>query len=50
MLDKDDTIGDPIKVRILGLRLMNVVGPNVLAAAVKSMRDEMKATSAGPGG
>ena len=43
VLDKDDTIGDSIKVRILGLHLMNVVGANVLAAAVESLRDEMKA-------
>ncbi len=42
VLDKDDTIEESIKVRILGLHLMNVVGPNVLAAAVKSLRDEMK--------
>jgi hypothetical protein len=33
---------DPaIKVRILGLHLMNVVGPGVLKAAVDSLRDEM---------
>ena len=43
MLDKDDTIDESIKVRILGLHLMNVVGSNVLAAAVQSLRDEMKA-------
>jgi len=49
-LDKDDTIGESIKVRILGLHLMNVVGPDVLAAAVASLRDEMKAGGAGPGG
>lgn len=35
---------DPtIKVRILGLNLMNVVGPNVLTAAVESLRKEMAA-------
>ena len=50
VLDKDDTIDESIKVRILGLHLMNVVGPDVLAAAVKSLRDEMKADGAGPGG
>jgi hypothetical protein len=34
---------DPaIKVRILGLHLMNVVGPGVLKAAVASLRDEIK--------
>jgi len=49
VLDKDD-IDESIKVRILGLHLMNVVGPNVLAAAVKSLRDEMKAGGSGPGG
>jgi hypothetical protein len=33
---------DPaIKVRILGLSLLNVVGPNVLTAAVNSLRKEM---------
>ena len=50
VLDKDDTIEEPIKVRILGLHLMNVVGPDVLAAAVQSLRDEMKASGTGPGG
>jgi hypothetical protein len=39
---------DPaIKVRILGLQLMNVVGPNVLIAAVESLRDKMKAEGGG---
>jgi hypothetical protein len=33
---------DPaIKVRILGLSLLNVVGPNVLTAAVESLRNEL---------
>jgi hypothetical protein len=33
---------DPsVKVRILGLNLLNVVGPNVLTAAVDSLRKEM---------
>ena len=50
VLDKDDTIDESIKVRILGLHLMNVVGSNVLAAAVQSLRDEMKASGAGLGG
>ena len=35
-------IDEAIKVRILGLQLMNVVGPSVLTAAVASLRDEMK--------
>ena len=50
VLDKDDTIDESIKVRILGLHLMKVVGPNVVAAAVQSLQDEMKGTSAEPGG
>ena len=50
VLDKDDTIDESIKVRIMGLHLMNVVGPNVLAAAVKSLRDEMKVAGPAPGG
>lgn len=37
---------DPaIKVRILGLQLMNVVGPNVLIAAVGSLHDQMQAAA-----
>ncbi len=43
MLDKDESIGESIKVRILGLHLMNVVGPNVLNGAVNSLRDELTA-------
>jgi len=35
-------IDEAVKVRILGLQLMNVVGPSVLTAAVASLRDEMK--------
>jgi len=35
-------IDEAVKVRILGLQLMNVVGPAVLTAAVASLRDEMK--------
>jgi hypothetical protein len=35
---------DPaIKVRILGLQLMNVVGPNVLLAAVDALHEQMQA-------
>lgn len=45
LLDKAD-IDEPIKVRILGLHLMNVVGPHVLIAAVESLRDAMKSPSA----
>ena len=41
LLDKDQTIDTAIKVRILGLQLMNVVGPNVLTAAVESLRKQM---------
>jgi hypothetical protein len=41
LLDKDQTIDPAIKVRILGLLLMNVVGPNVLTAAVESLRKQM---------
>jgi hypothetical protein len=41
LLDKDQTIDPAIKVRILGLLLMNVVGPSVLTAAVESLRDQM---------
>jgi hypothetical protein len=35
-----------IKVRILGLQLMNLVGFNVLSAAVDSLREEMKKAAA----
>jgi hypothetical protein len=35
-------IDEAIKVRILGLQLMNVVGTTVLTAAVASLNDEMK--------
>jgi hypothetical protein len=41
LLDSDD-IDPAIKVRVLGLLLMNVVGPNVLIAAVESLREQMK--------
>ncbi|MGH9406104.1 MAG: hypothetical protein ACRD3D_09765 [Terriglobia bacterium] len=40
LLDAAD-IDPAIKVRILGLNLLNVVGPNVLIAAVNSLRKEM---------
>ena len=40
LLDQENM--DPaIKVRILGLLLMNAVGPNVLNAAVDSLRNQM---------
>jgi hypothetical protein len=39
------TIDPAIKVRILGLQLMNVVGPNVLLAAVASLHDQMQAAA-----
>lgn len=49
LLDKAE-IDPAIKVRILGLQLMNVVGPNVLIAAVESLRDKMKSpTGSGSG-
>jgi len=39
-----------IKVRILGLQLTNLVGFNVLSAAVESLKEEMKkAAAAGAG-
>jgi len=38
----NETMDEAIKVRILGLQLMNVVGPSVLTAAVKSLSDEIK--------
>lgn len=44
-LNNDKDIDDSIKVLILGLHLMNVVGPNVLGVAVQSLRDEIKAGS-----
>ena len=37
-----DTIDPAIKVRILGLFLMNVVGPDVLAVAVGAFREQLK--------
>lgn len=44
----DGTDIDPdIKVRILALQLMNLVGFNVLSAAVESLREEMKGAVVG---
>ena len=36
-------IEEAVKIRILGLHLMNVVGPDVLSAAVEALREQMKA-------
>lgn len=41
LLTADPTIDDAIKVRILGLHLVNVVGPAVLIAALDALRDEL---------
>jgi hypothetical protein len=46
LLDKEN-IDPAIKVRILGLHLMNVVGPNVLTAAVESLRKQMQNQESG---
>jgi len=43
LLSQDGTIEDAIKVRILGLHLLNVAGPAVLTAAVDALRDELEA-------
>ena len=45
LLDEEE-IEQAIKVRILGLQLMNVVGPDVLTAAVEALRGEMKVAAA----
>ena len=45
LLDGADMPPD-VKVRILGLNLMNVVGPNVLKAAVDSLRKQMASDAA----
>ena len=37
-----EPIDAAVKVRILGLLLMNVVGPEVLSVAVDSFREQMK--------
>jgi hypothetical protein len=47
VLNKEQ-IDDAIKVRILGLHLMNVVGPDVLTAAVETLRNQMKAAAGQP--
>jgi hypothetical protein len=44
LLNKEQIDG-AVKVRILGLHLMNVVGPDVLTAAVEALRNEMKAAA-----
>jgi len=46
LLDKVE-IDEQIKVRILGLQLMNVVGPNVLSAAVDSLRKQIQSQESG---
>jgi len=38
----EEKIDEAIKVRILGLHLMDVVGPGVLEAAVNGLREELK--------
>jgi hypothetical protein len=43
MLTAEPDIDDAIKVRILGLHILNVVGPATLTAAVEALRDELKA-------
>jgi len=40
LLDKEQ-IDDSVKIRILGLQLLNVVGPGVLSAAVETLREEL---------
>jgi hypothetical protein len=37
-----EPIADAIKVRILGLQLIDVVGPDVLAAAVKALQTDLQ--------
>jgi hypothetical protein len=46
LLDSDTSIEDGIKVRILGLHLLNVVGPDVLTVAVEALHDELQAAAA----
>jgi hypothetical protein len=43
-----EPMDDAIKVRVLGLALLNVVGPGVLTAAVGGLRDRMQAMDAAP--
>jgi hypothetical protein len=45
LLDSEPIDGS-VKVRILGLLLMNVVGPEVATAAVEVLREQLKATAA----
>ncbi len=40
----NEPIEDAVKVRILGLHLMNMVGPDVLTAAVEALREQMRTT------
>ena len=47
-LPNKEQIDGAIKVRILGLHLMNVVGPDVLTAAVEALRNQMKAAAGQP--
>ena len=37
-----EPIEPAVKVRILGLLLMNVVGPDVLTAALDALREQLK--------
>ena len=41
-LDKKTGINPPVKVKLLGLELINVVGVDVLTAAVKSLGDQIR--------
>jgi hypothetical protein len=50
LLTRDVTVADAIKVRILGLQLLNLVGPAVLTAAVEALRDELQAEATAPRG
>jgi len=46
LLTNDTTIEDGIKARILGLHLLNVVGADVLTAAVEALRTELQVAAA----
>jgi hypothetical protein len=48
LLDSEP-LADSIKVRILGLQLVDVVGPDVLVAAVKALDSELKPTPVAKG-
>jgi len=50
LLTADKSVDEAIKVRILGLHILNVVGPAVLTAAVEALRDELTRTAAPPPG